>query len=379
MNSTMNDSLVNSTVKTVVHEINITYAIFIGLLIFVTALMNLGTVVAFWRVPKLRESPSELLILNLACSDLLTGMVPLPLISPSYITTNHWPTREIGCVILVLFLDISVHGTLFALLTISIDRFLLVYLEYPQYIKRVSRRNVYKVIATGWLFALATAALELGMWEKAKTLDETAASIDHSKVCLSPPRRVQSFSLSFFLVLYLFPVILVCAFSIAFLYHLRLRLKKTKRARVPPSSSQVDSSSGDVNRSNNTTSSLSLSQIGTSVEDTDISQKTSKSNVTATAQQKPTRQKWSDKSVRNRYIKPGITLIGLVLSMAMCMLPYSLYVITIESGCQHCNDIDVLYGLLLLQFCNAGIDPFIYVLTRKKIRMFYRSCLKCNF
>ena len=209
-------------------DINIGFAIFFPVLILTTTSMNIGTIVALWKLPTLRDKPSELLILNLACSDLLTGLVVLPLSSHLYITPAGWPLGEISCAILAFFIDISVHGTLFALMTISLDRFLLVYLEYPKYIKHVTRRRVYKIVAVGWVFAHFTAILEVGFWEKAKDIDETAASIDYTKYCLSPPRRVHTFSLCFFLILYLLPVMLVCGLSVAFLYQLRNRLRKYK-------------------------------------------------------------------------------------------------------------------------------------------------------
>ena len=50
-------------------DIDIGYAIFLPVLILTTTVMNIGTIVAFWRLPTLRDKPSELLILNLACSD----------------------------------------------------------------------------------------------------------------------------------------------------------------------------------------------------------------------------------------------------------------------------------------------------------------------
>ena len=178
-------------------DINIGYAIFVPVLILVTTAMNIGTIAAFWKIPTLRDKPSELLILNLACSDLLTGLIVIPLASNLYITPNWWPAGEIGCAIWILSIDISVHGTLFALMTISLDRFLLVYLEYPKYIKNVTRKRVYTIVASGWIIALLTATLEMGLWEKAKDLDETAGEIDHTKYCLSPPRRVRTFSLAF--------------------------------------------------------------------------------------------------------------------------------------------------------------------------------------
>ncbi|XP_072016312.1 allatostatin-A receptor-like [Amphiura filiformis] len=319
--------------------------------------MNVGTVAAFWKMPSLREKPSELLILNLACSDLLTGMIVLPLGSPLYITPNQWPMGEIGCAIFLFFIDISVHGTLFALMTISADRFLLVYLEYPQYMKIITRKGVYKVITSGWLFALLTAVIEMACWEKAKGLNDVAGGIDYSKICLSPPRRVHNFALSFFIILYLCPVILVCTLSVAFLYQLRLRLKKTTTL-----THELKVSSNVCGHSSDTASETIL----------DADQ-----NVALPNQ----KGGHAEANVRNRYVKPGITLVGLVSAMAICMLPYSLYVLysDIAAGhgkCEKCSDPDLIYGLILMQFCNACLDPFIYVLTRKRVRKFYRTCCK---
>ena len=346
----------NRSIEVLDAEVNIPYAIFLSLLVIIAVIMNTGTIVAFWKLPTLYENPSELLILNLACSDLLTGLIVLPLASPLYITPNRWPTGEIGCAIWVFFIDISVHGTLFALMTISLDRFLLVYLEYPQYIGKVTRRRIYKVIAVGWIFALLTAIVEMGLWEKAKSLDETAGSIDHTKYCLSPPRRVRTFSLCFFLILYLSPVLFVCGLSVAFLYQLRNRLRKLRKYK----SSCTTSSSGGISASQ--TIEMSQSASSGNVNSDEVGSATLRKHVTDTV-------------LRNRYIKPGVTLVGLVSLMGVCMLPYSFYVIIIESGCEHCSDPKLLYGLLLMQFCNACLDPFIYVLTRKRMRTFYRSCL----
>ena len=356
MNSTLSPLMMNgSTELTEVldAEVNIPYAVFLPVLVLITVMMNTGTIVAFWKLPRLYENPSELLILNLACSDLLTGLIVLPLASPLYITPNRWPTGEIGCAIWVFFIDISVHGTLFALMTISLDRFLLVYLEYPQYIGKVTRRRIYKVIAVGWIFALLTAIVEMGLWEKAKSLNETAGSIDHTKYCLSPPRRVHTFSLPFFLILYLLPVLSVCGLSVAFLYQLRIRLRRSK------SSSNVPSSGGTSG--SQTIEIVQSASSGNLVSD-EVASATPRKSVT-------------DVVLRNRYIKPGVTLVALVSAMAICMLPYCFYVISIESGCEHCNDLKLIYGLILMQFCNACLDPFIYVLTRKRMRKFYRSCL----
>ena len=367
-NSLTANGTANETLDTYI--VNVGYAVFIPVLILVIIVMNVGTIAAFWKVPSLRDNPSELLILNLACADLLTGTTVLPLTSPLYITPGVWPMGEIGCAIVVFFLNLSISGSLFALTTISIDRFLLVYMEYPRYVKTMTRKRVYKVIAVGWMLALLTIVVELSLWDKAKHIDETAKNINFRKVCLSPARRVEAFALSFFLTLFLLPVLVVCGLSLGFLYQLRLRLLKIGEQRPATSRKKVGqptSSTGDE---------MSAASA-TEMSDIDIP---SEQNIQRVPKQPSIKQKSEGrKAVQNRYVKPGITLIGVVLAMAICMLPFSFYVIITEAGCEQCNNTDLLYGLLLMQFCNASIDPFIYVLTRRKIRKFYVSMFdKCK-
>ncbi len=63
-------------------EYHIFFLVLFAILILASAVLNIGTIVAFWRLPSLREKPSELLILNLACADLFTGLVIFPMAAP---------------------------------------------------------------------------------------------------------------------------------------------------------------------------------------------------------------------------------------------------------------------------------------------------------
>ena len=333
------DSFTNSTPQpTEVIEINIAYAIFIPLLSLFAIVGNLLIIVAFWRLPSLREKPSELLILNLSCIDLITGSVVLPLWAPNYITPGHWPFGEIGCMLAVIPVNITIHASLYTLIAISVDRFLLVLKEYPKYLKLQSRFRVRMTIAGCWVFAMLIWVIETAMWNYAKTLDQTASNIDFTKSCLSPPRRVQEYSLSIFLTLYFTPVITVCGLSIFFLYFLHRRLKKTKS----PGTSQV--------------SQVPSAQQANQVQTTGSTQ--------------------GSASTKNRYIKPAVSMLILVFAMAICMLPYCFYVMIIELFCETCNTLVVIYAVFLLQFCNACLDPFLYGMTQRKIRRFYCSCFK---
>ncbi|XP_072016313.1 allatostatin-A receptor-like [Amphiura filiformis] len=291
----------NNTVDPFPFVVNVGFAIFIPLVILTGMVMNLGTITAFWKLPVLRESPSELLILNLACADLLTTMTVLPLVSPLYITPMNWPFGEFGCATVVFFMNLSISGSLFALTTISIDRFLLVYMEYPTYIKTITRKRVYKIMVVGWIVALLTVIIELSLWEKAKTIDDTARNINFERVCLSPARRVTAFALSFFLSLFVFPVLLVCGLSVAFLYQLRRRLQKIRRSCSTISAGEKPSQNLTV-ITDDCPSTVSVKQM-------------SEETVGSTKQLTSSSR---EKRIRNRYIKPGITLVGVVLWPFVC-------------------------------------------------------------
>ncbi len=63
----------------------------------------------------------------------------------------------------------------------------------------------------------------------------------------------------------------------------------------------------------------------------------------------------------------------------MCVLPYTIYVITVERFCPDCNDPVILYRLVFLQFCNACLDPLPYVLyTDSKLILFLPTEVGCT-
>ena len=335
----------NSTDKDDV-EVDVFFAFLLPTLGLIAILLNSATILAFWRLARLREKPSELLILNLSFSDLLTGLAVIPLWSPVYITPAHWPLGENGCRVAILFLNMGIHGSLFAVLSISIDRFMLISMEYPRYVYAMTRKRVKLVIAAIWLLGLVTVAIEMGLWDVAKVVDKDAATIDYTMYCLSPPRRLLAFSVTFFLCFYMLPVIIVCVLSIAFLYLLHKRIKRGEEHRL---------------RSH--------------------SQRSSQMDIKIPPTQWANDNLIPRRQLRKRYIRPAFTLIALVSAMACCMIPYCLYVIITDFmyECPTCQNVDILYNLLLLQFCNACLDPFLYAMTKKKIRKFYQSSWKAFF
>ena len=331
-------------------QINIFYAIFIPSLSFSTVLGNILIMVAFWKVPGLRDKPSELLILNLSCMDSLTGL-QLLYYSPLFIA-GHWPFGEFGCRIANAIFYLSIHGSLFNLIAISVDRVRLVLLEYPKYMKMQSAFRIRMQILACWATALMTVILEHSIWNVAKQVDESAAAINFDVTCLTPPRRLKIYSRTAFIALYIVPVITVCSLSVWFIYLLRIRLEKSKR---------VGDSSG---------SSTARAEPSTQVTTTE--QRTMPSNQSNQAAVSNSHTK--NQPSRSRYIKPAVSLFAVVTAMAICMLPYCFYVIIIE-GCSTCYDPKIFYIMIMFKYCNAFLDPFLYGITQRKIRLFYLSKL----
>ncbi len=311
---------------------NVVYLTWIILIAVVAVIGNLLTIVAFVKESKLREKPSDFLILALACVDFFTGLFVLPLLSPLFVTPGHWPLGENGCRVLVTSSVWIITASLFLLIFISLDRFLLVYLDYSRYLNMQTKRVIYLFIALSFGIAIVAATLEQSMWYYGKSIDERGANINYDQVCLSPPRRVAAFSSAFFVLFYFVPVMIVCGLSIAFLGLLRRRIKNKVGAVESSRVSSVQSSGG--------------------------------------ATEEGSQQ--HESSIRNRYIKPALTLIALVTAMAVCMLPYCSYVIVVEWFCSECQDITVLYSFLFLQYINCCLDPVLYAATQSKIRKFYR-------
>lgn len=224
-NISANDTTISSSS---LPDINLFFAISIPPIGFMTLFGNAAVMLAFWKVPGLKQKPSNLLILNLAVSDFIMGLTTLFLLLP-YLILSYWPYGEIGCAIGVSLTHYISFVSLSTLCTISVDRVLLVSREYPKYMKIMSRRRVKIIIGLCWTIALSIIVLELSLWQKAKSMYAKAAEIDYNKTCVSPGKAVKAFSLFIFLVFSFIPVLIVAVLSVVFVCLLYRRLRNNQR------------------------------------------------------------------------------------------------------------------------------------------------------
>ncbi|XP_072037047.1 5-hydroxytryptamine receptor 1B-like [Amphiura filiformis] len=360
-----------STDVFIVHaEAHIAYSIFLPLLTLLTIVANLGIITAFWKVSSLREKPSNLLILCLSFVDLIQGLLFLPIMSHFQII-GIWIFGEIGCQLWIAIGTITSVTSIFLLVAISLDRLLLISLTYPRYVKLLLKSRIKVTAILCLICALIPTFTELVVWQKAKSLDIKAESINFELTCLSPTRRVVQFQ--FFMIIFsILPFFVVVIFTCTFFIRLR-RITKSNR----------------VGGTHNHDGSLSSPATGIADKDDEsnnapagISHKPSTSHRLTTGPEESLRrifvseESGPESGSRARYIKPAITLSALVLAMITCLMPYNLYVIVIIPVCSKCYDPRLVSNLGILIFCNPLFDAVFYGVTQGKIRGFYLAQIR---
>ncbi|XP_072018521.1 D(1A) dopamine receptor-like [Amphiura filiformis] len=323
---------------------SLVYAIIYPPVTLCTILANLATIYAFIKERHLREKASDLLILSLAGADMVIGMAVLPLNSPNFVL-SFWPFGETICKVLSSLSIIGTEAGFMTMVAISYDRYLLISIPYPTYVKRQTQRKICVYICLCWLSGVLVSTLELTMWNYAKFISKIAATIDFKYQCLIPTRRVEALALAEFLLFILTPIISVVVFSVIFLVRLRRRLQE--RQRVTPSN---------------------FDQPETSIE-----------QHNASACGSDTKGEYAGRGVnssKSRYMKPAVTLTVLVAAMIICVVPYCLYILLLGFWCPMCYDRAKMYAFVFMIYVNSLVNPCLYAATQSKIRRFYRTKIR---
>ena len=313
-------------------HINVFFAILVVMFSLTTCLANSGIIIAFWKNQRLKEKPSDLLMLALSILDFFQGLILFPLHAAVFVF-NRWIFGESICRCYIAMAYTSVTAGLLIVSVVSLDRLLLVTMQYPHYVKYQSKQRILFSIACCLAVSLVPSVVDLAVWDFAKSSNSIAAGIDYDYICLSPSRWVPQISLAFLFVFLLIPVVLVAALSAGFIRALHKRLNKKRRVGITDEDSSTPNS-GPM-----------------------------------TLEQRTTRTK-------NRYVKPAVTLGALVIAMTVSVCPYLSYVVIVGLLCQTCLDPSLVYQLSILLYSKPLFDAVLYSVTESKMRQFYKSSLR---
>ncbi len=343
----------------------------------ITLLGNVGTIVAFWKVRGLREKPSNFFILNLSCTDLIMGVVHI--FSISTYAAGYWIWGKTGCQIYVTLANIAVAGGILNTLLICWDRYLLISMEYPKYMKLQSERRVTRIITALWCYIIIGSFIEWMIWDTVK-VPQTLYKFDYSQQCRSPPKhnfifQTLKFSRNVFL-----PLILIEAFSVAFVVRLRRRLRRGARVRDGADSCNLPQGQQpgglSMNRSNVPTVSKNTSASATVA----ITHAHGMASAHTSSNARRSGQTTTNTDVnQQRYVKAAITFTALIVALNVCLLPFVLYISLVSLVCPICSNglIREILGIIVIPM-NSCINPILYAVTMRKIKQFYLKMLRQN-
>ena len=304
----------------------------------ITIIANLLIIVAFLKVQNLQTHTSNMLIFALSVVDLTSGMYQFLYIGVPYALRLNPPLAESGCMIAVVLEYVYFTGNIL-LVAISIDRVLLVSMDYSRYVKTVTKLRLKVTIGICCLIGQLGSVFELSLWNYAKRTNEIAANINFVEVCFWPARRLQWFGIYVSVCQYCLPLLLVGVFSIIFVKRLLIRINKN--TRVGPEASRTNSNGGSAGENQTEASATSDTNHGT---------------------------------VKKRYIKSAVTLAALVSAMGISMLPYCIYLIVISlTGSFNST---LTFSMYLVLQLNPLLDPLFFAATQRGIREYYGNKIR---
>ena len=324
----------------------IVYAIITGIIIVLNLIANTATIIAFCKVPGLRMKPSDLLILNLSIADLGMGCLQAYFCLPQTQILRFWPFGKVGCQI-GDFTGITLICVGFmTTLAIVFDRFLLITMTYPKYVKMQSRLRIMLTMLVTWLYGFVIGATDVAVWDFVKIPTELDQFFDYSKKCRSPPQHNAVYSLFMYSSTVFLPLLGIETFSILFVILLYRKLRRSVVVEPSNDSRSRESASLDA-RDNN------------GLKDASENDRNSAGDS------------------RKRYRKAAAVLGALVIVLNLCLLPFILYSLSVSLFCPQCYNVLVREILLDVIYLNSCINPFMYAVTMSKIRNFYK-CTVCR-
>ncbi|XP_055063183.2 trace amine-associated receptor 13c-like [Misgurnus anguillicaudatus] len=131
------------------HEYNIMY-VFFSLLSVWTVFLNLLVIISISHFKKL-HTPTNMLILSLAVSDLLVGLIVMPLEAIKLIETC-WYFRDTICRLFLIIMGLLLSTSLSNLVLIAVDRYVAVChpLLYPQ---KITTTRTIITVCVWWFFS----------------------------------------------------------------------------------------------------------------------------------------------------------------------------------------------------------------------------------
>ena len=185
-----------------------TVAVFYILIAVVAAVGNFLVCFAILANRQLRSNPTNLFLLSLAISDLLTATLAMPFEVEFLFLQGFWKHGKIMCITYITAYLITVPTSIFALLAISVDRFMSLKDPLRRFRRSqfLTRSRALIIISIIWIYSIIWALLPIMGW-RIKGLEPI-----YQGFCMVPFALVYNITTSF--INFTVPLLLTCVFFI---------------------------------------------------------------------------------------------------------------------------------------------------------------------
>nr|XP_006823199.1 PREDICTED: adenosine receptor A2a-like [Saccoglossus kowalevskii] len=331
------------------HDFEWYYLAIVALVAVAIILENLAVLLCIGLNKKL-QSIDNYCIINLACADLFNGIVFIFHVTFTVIRPYSC-TNVIYCGVIFSAQPVAVVGSVLALMTMSIDRYISV--SYTlKYTDIVTGKRFMLIVVVQWIVSIILGSMPVMIWHT----EDIQACINVQILS-----DAKSAYLWYWLITFLPTVILLILYGRLFCVAYR------HARRVAPRANQIKR-----NQTHNTACELSTINLPTTVGDTVESENSMEAHSPTTQRKKL--------HIINRAYKAVITLGIIMICMVCTFLP--LQVMFISFNCENCFSIshfDMRAIMLVLQVSNSAMNPFVYAIRIKELRNTFVKTMKTIF
>ena len=286
-------------------------------IVVVAIIGNLMVSYAILANRNLRNNPTNLLLLSLAISDLLTVTLAVPFDIELFFLVRKWKHGKTICIISRTAYLITIPTSIFTLLAISVDRYKTLKDPLGRFRRSqfITQRRSLIVIALVWSYCIVWALLPLMGWR-----DRSVEPI-YKGTC--PLHYTIVYNILTSILNFIFPLLLTCVFYILIYLIARKHCNVNKRGGLPSTF-------------------------------------------------KPTKE---DNKMYSRNMKAAKTTAMFVVVIFLCWQPYTYFSI-IGNLVDDTRDPHLFLVLLMLGYLNSALNPFLFAFRNKTFQSVYRKLLR---
>ena len=289
-------------------------------IVVVAIIGNLMVSYAILANRNLRNNPTNLLLLSLAISDLLTVTLAVPFDIELLLLNRKWKHGKTMCITFLTVYLITVPTSIFTLLAISVDRYKTLKDPLGRFRRSqfITQRRSLIVIALVWSYCIVWALLPL-----IGRQDRSVEPI-YKGTCSVPYTIFYNILTS--IMNFIFPLLLTCVFYILIYLIARKHRNVNKRGGLPSTF-------------------------------------------------KPTKE---DNKMYSRNMKAAKTTAMFVVVIFLCWQPYTYFSIiaNLVGDTWDPYPYELYLVLLMLGYLNSALNPFLFAFRNKRFQSVYRKLLR---